>query len=153
MKSSIHHLCLPVCICADKVGTAHVERFIEIQEAYQVLSDPDTRRKYDSFDSGLLREVARRRKMRREKWKREQQEIERKQRENCEWMFQEWWDDIEVEKLNEIRNEEEERENKRREWKKQEQEMQRKQREMIESMMADTLALREHNLQEAHGGR
>jgi hypothetical protein len=68
-------------------------------------------------------------------------------------MFQEWWDEIEVVKRSEQRSDEEERENRRKEWKQKEREDVKKQREMIDRMMADTIALREHNLQEAHGGR
>ena len=68
-------------------------------------------------------------------------------------MFQEWFDEIELDRRDDRRIEVDERENARRDWRKKEMEEKQKQRELIESMMADTIALREHNLQEAHGGR
>ena len=72
-------------------------------------------------------------------------------RATTEWLFQDLADEIEVDERMEARDENIERENRRREWKEKERAQMQKQQAMLERMMADTLKLREHSLDKAHG--
>ncbi len=135
----------------DKVGPALIDQFIELQEAYEILSNSSTREQYDSCDSTLLTAIARRRKERKERWLKEQEAKEQECRATTEWLFQDLADEIEVDERMEARDENIERENRRREWKEKERAQMQKQQAMLERMMADTLKLREHSLDKAHG--
>ena len=135
----------------DKVGPALIDQFIELQEAYEILNNSSTREQYDSCDSTLLTAIARRRKERKERWLKEQEAKEQECRVKTEWLFQDLADDIELDERMEARDENIERENRRREWKEKERAEMQKQQAMLERMMADTLKLREHSLDKAHG--